>query len=363
MQQPTTDQTDAPLPFMKTRPLQTSLTIVSGGWSWVSLGGREHLVMIALLIICFILALISGVMSMINGIRLMRLGRESPQEKARILMWVYAGIAALVIAGVTMFLLWTLGRGDDSRVADLWANMPDKRKLSAHSHGSRVDRLEARSLELLSEMQAKLHNALQGLQGKEREGLHDSYLGYTSAHINRAVEGYIFLRKSHRVDASKHLIRTAIEAAIRLQAVRKRPELLFRIAFTEFREDKKWVRSTGGKGASAALTAVDKRWTKFKRAYHAKYPKHPLVEEELSLWHTAECASIAPYYNTHYRLYCRFTHAAFRATTGDLNRFDREDNRTMALCALSAIDALASLGASMLNVKSFSRRLKKLDNT
>jgi hypothetical protein len=221
--------------------------------------------------------------------------------------------------------------------------------------------LEARSLQLVSDMQADLCGALHGLGGKTREGLYDGYLGYTAGHINRAVEGYVYLRKSGRIDASKHLVRTAIEAVIRVQAIRKKPELLFRIAFTEFSEDKKWVRSTGGAGVQAALSAIDKHWVDFKGAYHAKYPEHSLVEEELSLRGAAECAGIEQYYDTHYRLYCRFTHAAFRATTGNLNEFDREDNRTMALCALSALEAVSSIGGLTPNLESFRQRLSSLD--
>jgi hypothetical protein len=221
--------------------------------------------------------------------------------------------------------------------------------------------LEARSLQLVSDMQAELRDALNGLGGKTREGLYDGYLGYTAGHINRAVEGYVYLRKSGRIDASKHLVRTAIEAIIRVQAIRKEPELLFRIAFTEFSEDKKWVRSTAGAEVSVALSAIDKHWTDFKGAYHEKYPEHALVEEELSLRGAADCAGIEHYYDTHYRLYCRFTHAAFRATTGNLNEFDRENNRTMALCSLSAIDALSSIGASTPNLESFRQRLSSLD--
>jgi hypothetical protein len=136
--------------------------------------------------------------------------------------------------------------------------------------------LEVRSLELLSRLQAELHNALNGLAGGQREGLYEGYLVYTAGHINRAVEGYLYLRESRRIDASKHLIRTGIEAVIRLQAVRKKPELLFRIAFTEFNEDKKWVRSTVPANVDKALSVIDKNWAYFKQAYHAKYPEDAL---------------------------------------------------------------------------------------
>jgi hypothetical protein len=223
--------------------------------------------------------------------------------------------------------------------------------------------LEVRSLELLSRMQAELRDALNGLAGGQREGLYDGYLVYTAGHINRAAEGFIYLRQSRRIDASKHLIRTGIEAVIRLQAVRKKPELLFRIAFTEFNEDKKWVRSTTAADVDKALSAIDKNWADFKQAYHAKYPEHALTEEDISLRATAEHAGIERYYDSHYRLYCRFTHAAFRATTGNLNEFDREDNRTMALCALSALEALSSIAAPTPNMEQLREQLGGLDTT
>ena len=99
-------------------------------------------------------------------------------------------------------------------------------------------------MKLLSDMQAELRDALNELGGRHGDGLLEHYPFYTAAHINRAVEGYVYLRESGRLEASKHLIRTAIEAFIRLQCVRTKPELLFPIAFTEFEEDSQawyWV--------------------------------------------------------------------------------------------------------------------------
>ncbi len=98
---------------------------------------------------------------------------------------------------------------------------------------------ELASLKLLSDMQAELRDALNALGGMHGDGLLEHYLFNTAAHINRAVEGYVYLRESGRVEASKHLIRTAIEAFIRLQCIRRQPELLFRIALTEFKRGEK----------------------------------------------------------------------------------------------------------------------------
>jgi uncharacterized protein DUF5677 len=198
---------------------------------------------------------------------------------------------------------------------------------------------------------------LDELGGRQGDGRLEHYAFYTAAHINRAAEGYVYLRESRRVEASKHLIRTAIEAFIRLQCIRKHPELLFRIAFTEFNEDKRWARSAQGEDLANAMQAIEVNWVAFVEAYRTKYPEYSLTEEELSLRRAAEYAGMEGYYDSHYRLYCRFTHAALRASIGDLSAFNAEDNRTMTVCALAAVEALVKLGASAPNLAFLKQRL------
>jgi hypothetical protein len=113
------------------------------------------------------------------------------------------------------------------------------------------------------------------------------------------------------------------------------------------------------------MTAIENNWIHFRQAYQAKYPHYPALEEELSLRRAAECAGIEleRYYDSAYRLYCRYTHAALRATSGSLNKFDRHDNRTMTLCALGAIDALVSIGAPAPNIESLRERFGCLGET
>ena len=212
-------------------------------------------------------------------------------------------------------------------------------------------------MKLLSDMQAELHEALNDLGGRQGDGLLEQYAFYTAAHINRAAEGYVYLRESRRVEASKHLVRTAIEAFIRLQCIRKHPELLFRIAFTEFNEDKKWARSAKGEDLANAMQAIEANWVAFVEGYRKRYPEHSSNEKELSLRRAAEYAGMEGYYDSHYRLYCRFTNAALRASIGDLSAFDAEDNRTMTVCALAAVEALVGLGASAPNLASLNQRL------
>ena len=221
--------------------------------------------------------------------------------------------------------------------------------------------MEADSLQVVRDTQAELGDALKALRGQQRDGLTEAYVGYSAGHINRAVEGYVYLRESGRIEASKLLVRAALEPVLRIQAVRKKPELLFRIAFTEFQEDKKWVRPFNRPDTEDAIEAIDRQWEEFRRAYETKYPGQTLVEKELSLRYAAELAGLDRYYDSHYRLYCRFTHAAFRASTGDLKEFETEDNRTMALCAFAALEAVASIGAPAPNMAALKRRVTSDD--
>jgi hypothetical protein len=212
------------------------------------------------------------------------------------------------------------------------------------------------SLKLVSEIQEELRDALDDLGGKKADGLVERYLFFMAAHINRAVEGYLYLRESRRIDASKHLIRTAIEAMIRVRCVRRHPALLFRIAFSEFDEDKKWARSAKGPDQTNALRAIESEWAAFVKSYEKQYPQHTLTEELISLWEAAKEAGVQEYYDTHYRLYCRFTHAALRASIGGLNSFDAEDDRTMIVSALAAVEALVSLGAAAPHLAELTKR-------
>lgn len=219
---------------------------------------------------------------------------------------------------------------------------------------------ERSSLKLASDAQAELRDALNSLGGKTGNGLIENYLLYTAAHINRAVEGYIHLREAQRFESSKLLIRTAIESLFRIKAVQTKPELLFRIAFSEFEEDKKWVKALKGADAAEVLQEIDKQAAEFEQEYRSQHPGHTIIKEKISSRDLAKSSNIAPYYDSHYRLYCRFTHGAVSAILGELTELQREDNRVMTLCALTAIEALVSFGATASNLSSLKDRSSEL---
>jgi hypothetical protein len=226
---------------------------------------------------------------------------------------------------------------------------------------SREDSFEFRSLKLVREIQVELATALNSLGRKGNRGLEDEFPFYCASHINRAAEGYVLLRQQLRLDASRLLIRPAIEAAIKILAVRNRPDLLYRIAYSEWLEENKLI------GGAARRQGVDytaqhkAKWRDFVKVYSAHFPNHVLVDKKLPLRDAAEAAGIQPYYDAVYRLYCQFTHAAFRAITGSLDGLHTHDNRTMALCALAGLDAVISLGSLVPDVEMFRTRLAALN--
>ena len=76
---------------------------------------------------------------------------------------------------------------------------------------ARVHEEEQRSLTLLCDIQRELANALNSVGGKQSRGALDNYYFHSADHVNRIAEGFIFLRKSGRIDASKLLVRPLIE--------------------------------------------------------------------------------------------------------------------------------------------------------
>ena len=64
-------------------------------------------------------------------------------------------------------------------------------------------------------------------------------LGRIAVTVNRASDGYLWLRESGRMDASKFQIRPALEAVFCGTAAMMNRDFLFRKAYSEWVEDKK----------------------------------------------------------------------------------------------------------------------------
>lgn len=211
----------------------------------------------------------------------------------------------------------------------------------------------AQSFALLCEAQTELQTALASLGGKPSRGFQDNYYNLSAAHINRAAEAFVFLRRAGRTDASKLLIRPTIEAMIKLEAVKKEAPLLFRIAFSERLKDKTWyVRAAKRTNTPYDDLAEQKAWDEAKKSLTVQFHPAPLDERGIDLRALATKIDtvnsvMENYYDSHYLMYCSYTHAALSSLTGLHNELsDPEDSITMVLCVFCALDAIVPLGAT-----------------
>jgi len=204
---------------------------------------------------------------------------------------------------------------------------------------------EEQSLTLVEDFVHELTDAIQSLSGKRPDTLRANYRLWSSKHLYHAAGGFTFLRRSQLVDASKFLVRPAIEMMIRLEAARQHPDLFYRIAHSEHLQDKHLLRIAGRQELQARS---DKIWERFNDAFAKEFPtiSIPNVDDRLTIEYLAEKAELKPFYDSHYRIYSRYTHGALHASTGNLDEAtDPEDNRIIAICALVSLDNLVSLGA------------------
>lgn len=193
-------------------------------------------------------------------------------------------------------------------------------------------------------LQKMLAAALNSVGGKPRNGLDEAYKVYCAVLINRAVVGFLCLKNNELDYSARMLIRPAMEAMFKLLAVKQEPSLLYRIARHEHEQDEKWARRFSPSPKDIHDELFKKKWEDFKREYQQVFPSHSLIDSPIKLRSLAAKAKVDNYYDSHYRLYCQFTHATLRASTDDLEEFSKEDERTIAGTLIVAIEAVHDCG-------------------
>lgn len=218
--------------------------------------------------------------------------------------------------------------------------------------------IEIEFLKLLEELQQILVNAINSLGGKTPAEAGSSYLGRIVVTVNRASDGYLWLRKSGRMDASKFLVRPALEAVFCGAASMKDNRFLFRKAYSEWEEDKKlFAKDAMGK----------KEADEFLKSFQAQFQKHnpnyPPNPTNIKIREVAEMAELLPVYDHAYRVYCKFTHSAMRAVSGNLDQgTDLYDTPTVVWCVLFMLKQLKQYTpAEIPDLNVFDQRVALLD--
>jgi hypothetical protein len=194
---------------------------------------------------------------------------------------------------------------------------------------------EIQLLELLKQVQIILANALNSLGGKILPTPESNYLSLSAVSVNKAADGYLYLRESGRIHASKLLVRPALEATFSGIAMAKKPELLFRKAFSEWKEDKKLYATD-----AASKVAVEQALDDLIRVFKKFQPGYPIERKEITVFDMAEAAGLLESYYA-YRVYCQFTHGAMQVVQGKLSKqTDSIDTKIVAWCVLMILDSL-----------------------
>jgi hypothetical protein len=116
----------------------------------------------------------------------------------------------------------------------------------------------------------------------------------------------------------------------------KNKEFLFRKAYSEWEEDNKLFAkdAAGKKKASEYLEGL-------KRAFKEHSPDYPVICKKLQVQEIADMAGLLSAYEGAYRVYCKFTHSAMRAVSGNLNNVtDIKDTHTMVWCVIMMLNQL-----------------------
>jgi hypothetical protein len=195
---------------------------------------------------------------------------------------------------------------------------------------------ETRLLTLLRELLPILGDGLNSLGGKTPPTPDIHYLSWTAVSVNHAAGGYLLLRESHRVQASKLLVRPVLEAVFSGIAAVQNSDFLLHKAHHESQQDKKLVKKD-----SADYAAIERAFEEFRRVFNERNPGRTVVPKKITVEDTAKMAGLWPLYDGAYRVYCQFTHGALRAATGNLdNATDAFDTRTVIWCVLAMLDNL-----------------------
>jgi len=170
--------------------------------------------------------------------------------------------------------------------------------------------------------------------------------------INNCLHSFLVLQESNEQDSGKILLRTALEVSFRLEALRKRPDLLVRIARWEHNEDSKAANSLEPKQLESTKRLMENRWKDFTDYCSEEGIDVPDAIHPLDANAAADMCGLSLAYNVHYRVYSRFSHGAISALRGDWDDYG-DDPFVASYCLMVAMAALENLGGHCPNKGAF----------
>lgn len=210
-------------------------------------------------------------------------------------------------------------------------------------------------LDLVTRIQDALANNLSVLKDKN-QNISEFYKFEYCRFINNTTETFLFLVKNERAEASRVLVRPALEVTFRLQAIETKPENLLRVAAWEHEERKKLMNGVAPHLVDETKKELAEQWTATVKRYEELFPGLPINQTPLSAFDAAKEIPITPtlktgkgdsnpFYDTYYRYYSPFSHGHIDSLSGEMNFLPFLDNSIMGYCGMIALHATVKLGA------------------
>ena len=215
-------------------------------------------------------------------------------------------------------------------------------------------------IQLLAEMHAELAAGLAGINPTALTGV-ARYFHPTCAGIADLAAGFLTLKQAGHIHAARVLIRTFIEATLKIGTVYEKPSALYRIAFTEHVGDGQFLTAADENKIVVTPGMIDAKWAQTKPALASLCPDEQLKDAAISAETLGKWSKMPDLYNFQFKLYCNYTHATLRAHVSP-EHFDPElDYLTVSQCLFTALVVVNKrLGGICPNIEAYFRRVQAL---
>lgn len=219
---------------------------------------------------------------------------------------------------------------------------------------------EVALIQLLTDMHAELAAGLAEINSKTLTDV-KKYFHSTCSGISDLASGFLTLKKAGNTHAARVLIRTCIEATLKVGAVYEKPSALYRIAFTEHVGDGQFLTAADENEIIVTPGMIDAKWAKIKPVLTSLFPGEELKDASINAETLGHWSKIPDLYNFQFRLYCNYTHATLRAHATP-EHFDPElDYLTVSQCLFTALFVVnKGLGGDCPNIDTYFKRVKAL---
>ena len=173
----------------------------------------------------------------------------------------------------------------------------------------------------------------------------EAYLSWVAAGVLESAQCFIILREAGKKHGSKAHVRPIIELVFKAVASYNDPSALFRIAYAEWKQDRKSLRRD-----SNGLKVSDRQLADLKARFARDFPGIRLITKSITIRDLSKIADLESSYNSVFSVYSEHTHESLRALTGNYDDvLDRHDLRVVLSFLTKLLETIESASGSQLD--------------